>query len=120
MLKYQAPYNPDRISALPPKVRPLVRYRKEEFGYLAAFPDGRVGLYETGVEPLLAAGSSYDECAPHKVSRLKVATEFHFSAPLMAWVELTRYCNLRCPHCFVDAGDKRDVEMPTARILRLL
>jgi radical SAM protein with 4Fe4S-binding SPASM domain len=120
MLKFQAPYKAEHIPFLPPKVRPIVRYRPEEFGYLAAFPDGRLALLDYAAEPLLAAGSSYDECAPHKVTRLKVSNEFHFSAPLMAWIELTRLCNLRCPHCFVDAGEKREVEMPTSRLLSLL
>lgn len=114
------PYKAEHIPSLPPKVRPVLRYRREEFGFLAAFPNGRVGMFETTAEPLLQAGSSYEECKPHLVTRLKVATEFHFSAPLMAWVELTRACNLRCPHCFVEAGAPREVEMSTERILRLL
>jgi len=120
MLQHQAPYRSDLIPSLPPKTRPIVRYRKEDFGFLAAFPSGRVGMFEPSVEPLLKAGSSYDECKAHLVTRLLVPTEFHFSAPLMAWVELTRACNLRCPHCFVEAGAPREVEMPTERILRLL
>lgn len=119
MLKNLVRYKEAHIPLLPPKVRPLLRYRPEEFGFLAAFPDGRVAMYEPEVEPLLEAGSSYDECKSHLVTRLEIPTEFHFSAPMMAWVELTRFCNLECPHCFVDAGEKREVEMPTERILRL-
>ncbi len=114
------PYKAEHIPSLPDKCRPVLRYRREEFGFLAAFPNGRVGMFEPSVEPLLKEGSSYDECKPHLVTRLQVPTEFHFSAPLMAWVELTRACNLRCPHCFVEAGAPREVEMPTERILRLL
>ena len=114
------PYKAEHIPSLPDKCRPILRYRREEFGFLAAFPTGRVGMFEPSVEPLLQAGSSYEECKPHLVTRLKVPTEFHFSAPLMAWVELTRACNLRCPHCFVEAGAPREVEMSTERILRLL
>ena len=117
---YQAPYKAEHVSSLPPKVRPIVRYRQEEFGFLAAFPDGHLGLYLPSAEPLLAAGSSHEECAAHKVVSLRVPTDFHFSAPLMAWIELTRLCNLRCPHCFVDAGDKREIEMSTDRIMHLL
>jgi radical SAM protein with 4Fe4S-binding SPASM domain len=116
----QVPYKSEHVSSLPPNCRPIVRYRREEFGFLAAFPNGRVGMFEPGVEPLLQAGSSYEECKPYLVTRLRVPTEFHFSAPLMAWVELTRACNLRCPHCFVEAGAPREVEMSTERILRLL
>ena len=120
MLKYMVPYKEEHIPSLPKKTRPILRYRPEEFGFTAAFPDGHLGLYTPEAEPLLKAGSSYDECKPHLVTRLGVSTDFHFSAPMMAWVELTRACNLRCPHCFVDAGDKREVEMSTERIIRLL
>jgi radical SAM protein with 4Fe4S-binding SPASM domain len=114
------PYKAEHVPSLPAKVRPFLRYRREEFGFLAAFPTGKVAMFEPSVEPLLKEGASYEECRPHLVTRLKVSTEFHFSAPLMAWVELTRACNLRCPHCFVEAGAPREVEMPTERILRLL
>jgi radical SAM protein with 4Fe4S-binding SPASM domain len=120
MVRYQVPYKAEHIPSLPAKCRPILRYRREEFGFLAAFPNGRVGMYEPTVEPLLQAGSSYEECKPHLVTRLRVTTDFHFSAPLMAWVELTRACNLRCPHCFVEAGAPREVEMSTERILQLL
>lgn len=116
----QVPYKAEHVPSLPEKCRPIVRYRAEEFGFLAAFPNGRVGMFEPTVEPLLKEGASYEECKPHLVTRLQVPTEFHFSAPLMAWVELTRACNLRCPHCFVEAGPPREVEMSTERILRLL
>jgi radical SAM protein with 4Fe4S-binding SPASM domain len=117
---HQVPYKPEHVAALPPKVRPILRYRPEEFGWLAAFPSGKVAMLEPAAEPLLLAGSSYEECKPYLVTHLKVPTEFHFSAPLMAWVELTRACNLRCPHCFVEAGAPREVEMTTERIVRLL
>lgn len=114
------PYKSEQVPFLLEKTRPILRYRREDFGFLAAFPNGRVGMFEAAAEPLLQAGSSYEECKPYLVTRLKVPTEFHFSAPLMAWVELTRACNLRCPHCFVEAGAPREIEMSTARILRLL
>ena len=32
----------DRV---PARTRPLVRWRREAFGYLAAFPDGHVGIF---------------------------------------------------------------------------
>lgn len=116
----QVPYKAEHVPSLPPKCRPVLRYRREEFGFLAAFPNGRVGMFEPAAEPLLQAGSSYEECKPYLVTRLQIPTEFHFSAPLMGWIEITRACNLRCPHCFVEAGAPREVEMSTERILRLL
>jgi radical SAM protein with 4Fe4S-binding SPASM domain len=114
------PYKAEHIPSLPGKTRPILRYRREEFGFLAAFPTGKLALLEPEAEPLLKAGASYEECKPYLVTRLRIPTEFHFSAPLMAWVELTRACNLRCPHCFAEAGAPREVEMSTERIFRLL
>src|SRR5437764_1418772 len=47
------PYKAEHIPFLPEKCRPLLRYRREEFGFLAAFPNGRVGMFEEAAEPLL-------------------------------------------------------------------
>lgn len=120
MYKYKVPYKAEHIPYLPQKCRPVLRYRSESFGYIAAFPSGKVGMYQKSVEPLLAAGSSYEECVPHLLTELEVLPRFHFSAPLMAWLEITRGCNLRCPHCFVEGGTRRNNEMDTRRIKRLL
>jgi radical SAM protein with 4Fe4S-binding SPASM domain len=120
MYRNLVPFAPESAGALPEKCRPLLRYRKESFGYLAAFPEGRVAMYSDTVEPLLAAGRPYDECASHLLRNLQVPTDFHFSAPLLGWIEITRLCNLRCPHCFVEGGRARNGELSTDRILRLL
>jgi radical SAM protein with 4Fe4S-binding SPASM domain len=97
-----------------------VRYRRESFGYLAAFPTGKVALYEEAVGPLLETGASYERCEPFLLKHLAIPVDFHFSAPLMAWLEITRRCNLRCPHCFVEGGVRRNQELSTTRIFRLL
>ena len=120
MYKYSAPYSQDLIASLPGKCRPIVRYRRESFGYLVAFPTGKVAMYEEAVGPLLGAGVSYEQCEPFLLKHLAVPVDFHFSAPLMAWLEITRHCNLRCPHCFMEGGEKRNQELSTTRILRLL
>lgn len=120
MYRNLVPYHPDDPAAMPEKVRWLLRYREEDFGYLAAFPTGKVAMFDRGVRPLLEAGADYERCRPHLLPTLSVPLDFHFSAPLMAWVEITRKCNLRCPHCFVVAGPKRANELTTERILRLL
>src|SRR4029077_15487651 len=125
------PYKAEHVPSLPAKSRPLLRYRREEFGFIAAFPNGRVGMFEPAAEPLLQAGSSYEECKPYLVTRLRIPTEFHFSAPLMAWIgaprllsppdflfaarlrawiELTRACTRGAPPCSVEAGPPRGVE----------
>ncbi|MFD3504219.1 radical SAM protein [Streptomyces sp. NPDC058678] len=118
MFQHLVPYR--GATPLPDKTRPFVRYRKEDFGYLAAFPDGHVGMYGDDVLPLVQAGLSADECAAHALTTLQVPRNFHFTAPCMAWLEITRKCNLRCPHCFVEGGKARSMELSTARIHKLL
>ncbi|WP_160321742.1 radical SAM/SPASM domain-containing protein [Bradyrhizobium pachyrhizi] len=105
---------------VPARTRAVVRWRKEAFGYLAAFPDGLVGIFDEAAAQLLENGADYAACSAHLVPQLEVPTDFHFDAPLMAWIELTRACNLRCPHCFVEGGVARAGELPTERILGLL
>ncbi|MBW8302359.1 MAG: radical SAM protein [Brevundimonas sp.] len=114
------PLRPESATQVPPRSRALLRYRREAFGWLAAFPDGRIALLDAAAGPLLAAGDSYDSCAAHLIERLEVDTTFHFAAPVMAWLEITRKCNLRCPHCFVEGGVARNGELSTPRILQLL
>ncbi|MCW5803561.1 MAG: radical SAM protein [Deltaproteobacteria bacterium] len=112
--------SPEHAATLPARCRALVRYRREAFGYLVAFPAGRVAMFDESVAPLLVRGATFDECRPHLLRNLQVPTDFHFSAPLLAWLEITRRCNLRCEHCFVEGGEARNGEMSTARIMRLL
>jgi radical SAM protein with 4Fe4S-binding SPASM domain len=111
---------PEYARRLPEKARPLIRYRREEFGWLAAFPDGSMAMYDEEVEPLLRAGEPPERCANHLIDRLSVGTGFRFRAPAMVWLEITRTCNLRCPHCFVEGGKARSTELPTERIMELL
>lgn len=120
MYRHLVPYRPTDGSTIPANCRPVLRYREEAFGYLAAFPNGRVAMLKSSAEPLLARGASLEECRAHELQTLSVPTEFHFSAPLMAWLEITRRCNLRCPHCFVEGGTARGSELPTDHILGLL
>jgi radical SAM protein with 4Fe4S-binding SPASM domain len=118
MFKHLVPYA--GATPLPARTRPFVRYREEEFGYLVAFPDGEVGMYRHSVLPLVEAGLSAEECAEHVLVTLPVSREFHFAAPCMAWLEITRRCNLRCPHCFVEGGTARNLELSSERIYALL
>ncbi len=120
MYKFLVPYAAEAGPPLPERTRPVLRYRPEDFGYVAAFPDGKVAMYAPSAAPLLAAGRPFDECQPHLLNSLEVSTGFYFSAPLLGWIEITRRCNLRCPHCFVEGGLPRRGELPTQRILRLL
>jgi len=45
---------------------------------------------------------------------------FHLTTPPLVWLELTRRCNLNCPHCYIDGGAPRDNEMPVSEFYRLL
>ncbi|MEH6378080.1 radical SAM protein [Streptomyces sp. KLMMK] len=120
MLQHVSSCTPEYARRLPPKTRPVIRYRREDFGWLAAFPDGSVAMYDEGAEALLRAGEPPERCTAHLVERLSVETDFHFRAPAMVWLEITRSCNLRCPHCFVEGGRARSSELPTELIMRLL
>lgn len=119
MYRYTSEYKRELIHTLPDKCRPLIRYRPEEFGYLSAFPSGKVAMFDKSAGPLLASGATYEECSACLLKQITLPTDFHFSAPLMGWIEITRQCNLRCPHCFVEGGIKRSGELSTERILRL-
>jgi radical SAM protein with 4Fe4S-binding SPASM domain len=120
VLQHLVPLAHVHRAQLPDNTRPLVRWRREVFGLLAAFPDGHVTVLDAAAQPLLEAGADYGSCSAFRLPRLEVATDFHFSAPLMAWLELTRVCNLRCPHCFVEGGVARAGELRTSRVLALL
>lgn len=40
-----------------------------------------------------------------------VNSKHHLSAPLRVHLQLTRYCNLKCPYCWADAGMPQDHEL---------
>jgi radical SAM protein with 4Fe4S-binding SPASM domain len=120
VLRYSSPLSATALNRVPAKTRPLVRWREEAFGILAAFPDGHVAMLDAEAFPLLSAGNDYDACVHHQLTSVEIPTDFHFRAPLMAWLELTRACNLRCPHCFVEGGTARNGELTTDQILVVL
>lgn len=96
------------------------RYCREPFGYVVALHDGRMGLYTHDVAPLLRDGVRCEDIAGYKLKTLKVDTDFHLSAPLIVWIELTRRCNLRCRHCFARAGEPLEYELSTLELYSLL
>ncbi len=49
----------------------------------------------------------------------RAATAGGFKPSLVSW-NLTRLCNLRCPHCYLSAGKKGEGELTTAECLGLL
>jgi radical SAM protein with 4Fe4S-binding SPASM domain len=102
------------------KSRPLLRYREEEFGWLAAWPDGTMASLDADAVSLLEQGAAYEDCADHLLSHLVIPVDFHYRAPVMAWIELTKACNLRCPHCFAEAGRAAKNELGGERLLELI
>jgi radical SAM protein with 4Fe4S-binding SPASM domain len=99
---------------------PDVRFRKEPFGYVLAFATGDVGYYSEAVGPLLLQEPTHAELEAHRLARLPVGENFHLSAPLIVWLEITRRCNLPCKHCYVAAGRRRANELTTEEIFSTL
>jgi len=97
-----------------------IRYNEEYFGYLAGYPEGEIILTQPSAGPLLARGVSLKEIEPHNLTHLEVREGFHLNTPPLIWFELTRRCNLDCPHCYIHGGPARADEMPATEFYRLL
>lgn len=100
--------------------RPRVRYNVEEFGFLVGFPDGEIVLAAPTAMTVLNPQVSKEEVAPHLLASLEVGDGFHLATPPLVWLELTRRCDLTCPHCYIDGGRPRQSEMPTSRFHELI
>lgn len=97
-----------------------IRYNQEYFGYIAGYPQGTIALTKPSAGPLLARGAPVEEIEPHLLLDLEVREGFHLNTPPLIWLELTRRCNLTCPHCYIEGGAARQNEMPTSEFYRLL
>jgi radical SAM protein with 4Fe4S-binding SPASM domain len=97
-----------------------VRYNEEYFGYIAGYPDGDIVLTQPSAGPLLAQGVPRQALEPHLLTTLDVREPFHLQTPPLVWLELTRRCNLTCPHCYIEGGEARANEMPASEFYRLL
>lgn len=97
-----------------------IRYNQEYFGYIAGYPEGEIVLTLPGAGPLLARGARREEIEPHLLPTLEVREPFHLDTPPLVWLELTRRCNLDCPHCYIEGGAARENEMPASELYRLL
>lgn len=113
---------PNRLAELARNYRPdhRVRFNAEEFGFIVGFPSGDIVLARPEAAAVLREDVLRSELEPFLLERLMVEPGFHLRTPPLAWLELTRKCNLTCEHCYIDAGRKREQEMPTARWLSLL
>lgn len=97
-----------------------VRYNQEYFGYLVGYPEGDIVLAQPSAGPLLARGAPLADIEPYLLTEFEVREGFHLNTPPLVWVELTRRCNLTCPHCYIEGGPARQDEMPTSEFYRLL
>lgn len=97
-----------------------VRYNKEYFGYLAGFPDGKILITRDSAGELLAAGASFEEISAHRLEQLEIIPGFHLNTPPLIWLEITRKCNLKCPHCYIDGGMARDNELSSEEIIAVI
>lgn len=96
------------------------RYLKEDFGFIAVFPSGRVFFLDHSASGYLRPDSSEADLASYKLKDLKVPRSFHLSAPLLVWLELTRNCNLRCMYCFTSAGEPLPGELTREEIFHVM
>ncbi|MEX0139609.1 radical SAM protein [Massilia sp. LMS1-1-1.1] len=90
-------------------------------------PDGRVRFLHLAAKPLIDQYNQNPDVSEvidlddfiidSPFVELK---QFHLSAPAIAFIETTNLCNLKCSHCYAWSGERRESEMPTERILRLL
>lgn len=97
-----------------------VKFNQEYFGYICGFPDGQIHLFNHSAGPELKRAAPFEELRPHLLEELIVEPGFHLNTPLLVWFEITRKCNLACPHCYIDAGLPRGGELSTPEILSLL
>lgn len=99
---------------------PRVRFNAEYFGFVVGFPDGEMVLAKPAAMAVLHSQVSRDELAPYLLPTLDVVEGFHLATPPLVWLELTRRCNLTCPHCYIDGGRARANEMDAARWFTLI
>jgi radical SAM protein with 4Fe4S-binding SPASM domain len=92
-----------------------VRYNCEYFGYIVAFADGEIVLVGPSASTVLSDNVSKVDIRPHLLETLEVIDGFHLATPPLVWLELTRRCDLACPHCYINGGSSRKGEMATSR-----
>jgi len=97
-----------------------VRFNPEYFGFIVGFPDGEIVLAAPTALRVLTTSVTKQDLAPHLLTKLEVIDGFHLATPPLVWLELTRRCDLACPHCYIDGGRARDGEMSVERWHSLL
>lgn len=96
----------------------MIKYRKEEFGYIFHSTE-KVKIYSHDAEPFLAASQEVPD--KYEINSFKIPKEqFHLKAPVYAFLEVTQECNLNCRHCYNTSGTVRENELSTGELLHLL
>lgn len=93
-----------------------LRFNKEYFGYLVGYPSGDIFLARATAEAALMNGASIEVLKPFFLDTLEVKRGFHLRTPPLIWLEITKRCNLRCPHCYIDGGLPRESEMSDSEV----
>jgi radical SAM protein with 4Fe4S-binding SPASM domain len=97
-----------------------VRFNAESFGFLVGFPEGDIVLAGPGALAVLRRDVSRAELEPFVLDKLPVIEPFYLNTPALVWIELTRRCDLACPHCYINGGPRRRGEMSTERFVELI
>lgn len=99
-----------------------LRVREEDFGYIVARPDGDIDIYDRSAADLLARDQiDVTELDAHRLRRLEYEShQFHLRHPLIVTIELSTTCELRCKHCYIDAGESRSDELTEKELYALL
>ena len=97
-----------------------IRFNEEYFGYIAGFPNGDIRLLDRAALPLLQRNAPLYEFAPYLLEKIALPSNFHLNTPPLVWLELTKRCNLTCPHCYIDGGEPRANELSTPALLRIV
>lgn len=94
-------------------------FREEDFGIIYGKPFEKVNVYRAEVLPLIERG--VEDVSAYVQKKIKILrSNFHLRAPMIAFIELTRACNLRCLHCYNSSGECLEKELSTDEILALL
>lgn len=93
-----------------------LRFNKEDFGYLVGYETGEIILAKPEARDMLERSMPAESLREQGLllERMPIRSGFHLRTPPLVWIELTRACNLRCPHCYITGGEARTGELPTS------
>jgi len=102
-----------------PSVEEFLQFLKEH-ELIAYGPVNREELVKNRFEEAARRAVVYGGEGLETISGFEHYRERPLNAPLNVSFEVTSKCNLRCQHCYANAGDACEGEMPTERVLRFI